>query len=396
MASMMGQCLSPSKAALKIMLIYKSLGGPTPASKKSRRDDASKKLASAVRGAVMNVAVRGSYNATLEMPRYDFDGELGAPTSICAVGKMIMEGKMTESQLSKKDENNAPKYGVSRSTMRRWNLADLTYPDKTRWFVEKNVRNRRSLPTSGPPSLLGAAEDALAHAVIRRKQGATPLMVPIVKSILRDTAVKLGRSIPSTGEKYDELTNVDTLYGAFLRRTKEKYDVTLAPTKGQALGKQRAVITLSVIEKNVEIVRPALRAFQEEHGPITSLEQVGNFDETFADLNKYATLGKLFLCPDDNLSNNVLTPFERSPHVTFLICVLGGRILRLMVIIKGADGISPSPKHLQLVKDKRRIGYVLHPQNKLQMNLKTLSCYFPLGSCRARTPGSPTTLSTRS
>jgi hypothetical protein len=306
----------------------------------------------------MQVAVRGSYNATREVPQYDFDGEKDAPFSICGIGKLIMEGRLTESQLLKKNENGGPKYGVGRTTMRRWNVADLAHDGKPHWFVEKHVRNRRSLPTSGPPSVLGAAETALAHAVIRRKQAAMPMMAPTVKGILLETAIGLGRCVAATGEKYDETTNVDTMYAGFLRRTEKKYDVKLGAAKGQALGKQRAVVTLSVIEKNVEIVRPALKSFQDEHGPIQSLEQVGNMDETFADLNKYATLGKLFLCPDDNLSNNVLTAFERSPHITFLVCVLGGRILRLMVVIKGADGIAPHPKHLQLVKDRRRIGFL--------------------------------------
>jgi hypothetical protein len=313
----------------------------------------------AARGSVMTVAVRGSYNSTREVPQYDFDGEKGAPFSICGIGKLIMERKLTEFQLSKKDENGVAKYGVGRSTMRRWTAPDLAEPGKPRWYVEKHVRNRRSLPTSGPPSVLGFAETALAQAVIRRKQSATALMVPTVKGILLETAIGLGRVVAATGEPYDEMTNVDSMYAGFVRRTQEKYHVKLGAAKGQALGKQRAVVTLDVIERNVEIVKPALKSFQDEHGAIKSLDQVGNLDETFADLNKYATLGKLFLCPDDNLSNNCLTAFERSPHITFLVCVLGGRILRLMVVIKGSDGTPPHPQHLQLVKDKRRIGWVL-------------------------------------
>jgi hypothetical protein len=68
-------------------------------------------LASASRGSVVKVAVKSSYNSTLQ--RYDFDGEGGAAHSICGVGKLIMEGKLKVGQLRKKDENGENKYGVS-------------------------------------------------------------------------------------------------------------------------------------------------------------------------------------------------------------------------------------------------------------------------------------------
>ena len=101
-------------------------------------------------------------------------------------------------------------------------------------------------------------------------------------------------------------------------------------------------------------VAPKLRAFQELNGKV-SLNNTGNYDESFLDLCKYASSG-VFLVPNDGTSVQVVIPFERSPHFTILIFTIGGKLLRVLVGIIGVDGVAPHPFHLSLVKDKSHIG----------------------------------------
>ncbi|KAJ1446411.1 hypothetical protein M885DRAFT_577707 [Pelagophyceae sp. CCMP2097] len=66
------------------------------------------------------------------------------------------------------------------------------------------------------------------------------------------------------------------------------------------------------LQENVARVKIALREFQEVNGKVSD-EDVGNWDETFLDLCKYAQKGA-YIAPDDGLSDQCITPIEKSPH----------------------------------------------------------------------------------
>ena len=180
-----------------------------------------------------------------------------------------------------------------------------------------------------------------------------------VETILRNTAIELNANNPATKELYDDSSNVRRLRENFVRRTEEKFGVVLKERKGQGCSRQRAecsgMSTIVTFQENV--IRPALRTFQEEHGPL-ALHDVGNWDEAFGDLCAFARMGQLYLCLDDGISVNIIIPFEAGPHImiTFLIGYVGPTLLRILVVISGAPGLHPHAFHLQLLKDKTKFG----------------------------------------
>ncbi|KAH8058915.1 hypothetical protein JL720_13931 [Aureococcus anophagefferens] len=242
-------------------------------------------LGTAARGAKLVVEARGAYNATSK--RYDFDGELGAPHSICEVGQLIHDGKLKISKLQK-DKS----YGIPYATMARWAM------DDKKWREKQNL-------SGGEGKRAG---------------------------------------------RYYETTRVDGQLKSICGAAKRDYDVTLENQKGQ--GHAAARRRLRALTKNVELVAPLLRAFQEQYGKMP-LDNVGNYDETFLDLCAYASTGA-YLVPSDDVAVQVLIPFEKSPHITLLIFTLGGKLLRILVGIIGTTDIAPHPFHLSLVKDKAR------------------------------------------
>ncbi|KAK7239606.1 hypothetical protein SO694_00028235 [Aureococcus anophagefferens] len=316
-------------------------------------------LGTAARGAKLVVEARGAYNATSK--RYDFDGELGAPHSICEVGQLIHDGKLKISKLQK-DKS----YGIPYATMARWAMDDKKWREKQnlsggvegkpRWYVEKHSRARKTLDSAGAPTLLAKpARAAIVHAVCDAKRNGCPFQPKEVKAIIREACIATGKINPSTKERYYETTRVDGQLNSICGAAKRDYDVTLENQKGQGHARERVdACDYEALTKNVELVAPLLRAFQEQYGKIP-LDNVGNYDETFLDLCAYASTGA-YLVPSDDVAVQVLIPFEKSPHITLLIFTLGGKLLRILVGIIGTTDIAPHPFHLSLVKDKTRIG----------------------------------------
>ncbi|KAH8081663.1 hypothetical protein JL720_8785 [Aureococcus anophagefferens] len=256
-------------------------------------------LGTAARGAKLVVEARGAYNATSK--RYDFDGELGAPHSICEVGQLIHDGKLKISKLQK-DKS----YGIPYATMARWAMDDKKWREKQN--LSGGVEGKPALPKE-------------------------------VKAIIREACIATGKINPSTKERYYETTRVDGQLNSICGAAKRDYDVTLENQKGQGHARERVdACDYEALTKNVELVAPLLRAFQEQYGKIP-LDNVGNYDETFLDLCAYASTGAYL-----------------SPHITLLIFTLGGKLLRILVGIIGTTDIAPHPFHLSLVKDKTRIG----------------------------------------
>ena len=330
----------------------------SPPKKKAR---ASGDIATVVqrRGGNKAVVLRGSYNATNNT--YDFNGELGAKYSICGLGAQIRDGTLRLSDLKKSNEEGQPLYGVPETTMRRWMKDDAVVvgrggqPGTPHWLAERDTRQRKGLKKSGPPPVLGGAEKVIASYVLDHKKIGNPFPKIMVKKALLKSAIEIGAT--HNGRGYTETTNVDELYNGFLRRTKTNLNVDLMHTHAQTQSTQRARVSIEALQENVEKVRGPLRAFQEKYGAV-SLERVGNFDETFLDLGKFANAANTYLVPNDGVETSVMVPFERAPHVTLLILILGAKLCRIIVVIKGADGRLPSPAHLGRLKDKSRIGLV--------------------------------------
>ena len=346
---------------------------------KAKQKKAHGALLAARRGDVKTVAVKGNYNKG----SYDFDGEMGAPVSICGLGQQIKDGTVLERDLYKTkvddDGNTVPKHGIPRSTMLHWIKDDdlrrkeLKFDrgvqGQPHWYVEKFQRGRTALKSSS--TVLGAAETRIAHHPIQRKQEGRAVPTAGVETILRNTAIELNAKNPSTKEFYDDKSDVRRLRKNFVRRTEERFGVVLNERKGQGCSRQRAecsdMSTIAVFQESV--IRPALKRFQEEHGPL-ALHDVGNWDETFWDLCAFAVMGQLYLCPDDGISVNIIIPFEAGPHITFLIGYVGPVLLRVLAVIKGAPGLHPHAFHLQLLKDKTKFGLAQSSNGWITVDLK--------------------------
>ena len=114
---------------------------------KAKQKKAHGALLEARRGDVKSFTVKGNYNKG----SYDFDGEMGAPVSICGLGQQIKDGTVLERDLYKTkidDNGNAvPKHGIPRSTMLHWIKDDdlrrkeLKFDrgvkGQPHWYVEK-------------------------------------------------------------------------------------------------------------------------------------------------------------------------------------------------------------------------------------------------------------------
>ncbi|KAJ1447329.1 hypothetical protein M885DRAFT_576168 [Pelagophyceae sp. CCMP2097] len=319
----------------------------SPAKKKPKRScvDGASVLMTARRGQSLHVKVRAAYNASTH--EYDFDGE-GAANSICALGKRIFDGELTVGALKKKSPEGARFFGVACSTMREWSMDDKKYQGKKglpggvegylRWYVEKHQRRRKTLSTTGRRTVLSKpARAAIAHEICVRKQEGRPLRANAIEDVVRTACVALGKLNRKTGA-------AGRHYGV---------PISLRRGQGQALERAKAC-DYSELQENVARVKIGLREFQEDEGKVSD-EDVGNWDETFLDLCKCAQKGA-YLAPDDGLSVQCITPFEKSPHITLLIFTLGPKVLKVLVGLVGVDGIAPHQYNLSLLKDKERFG----------------------------------------
>ena len=156
---------------------------------KAKQKKAHGALLATRRGDVKTVAVKGKYN---KGDMYDFDGEKGAPVSICGLGQQIKDGTLLERDLlkTKTDENGntVPKHGIPRSTMKHWIKDDderrkeLKFErgvkGQPHWYVEKFQRGRTQLKSVS--TLLGAAETRIAHHLVQHKQEGRAVGLPLV------------------------------------------------------------------------------------------------------------------------------------------------------------------------------------------------------------------------
>jgi len=134
----------------------------------------------------------------------------------------------------------------------------------------------------------------------------------------------------------------------FRRRAKAE-GITFANKSGRGLSLARAKgATAEVFERfRDEVMNPELMQFQLLHGVKLTLSDIVNFDEYRLDLcdfaggNVYMTLAWF--------GNNILVPYERSPHITVITGFAGKVHLVTMVIRIGSQFVAPHPHHAQLL-----------------------------------------------
>ncbi|KAJ1444725.1 hypothetical protein M885DRAFT_593711 [Pelagophyceae sp. CCMP2097] len=305
---------------------------PTKKKPKGGCFDGARVLMTARRGQSLHLKVRAAYNASTH--EYDFDGEEGAANSICALGKRIFDGELT---VGKKELPG----GVE------------GYP---RWYVEKHQRRRKTLPTTGRQTVLSKpARAAIAHEICVQKQEGRPLRANAIEDVARTACVALGKLNRKTDEPYTDHTSVKRQVGNLVVAAGRDYGVPIALRRGQGQALERAkACDYGELQENVARVKIGLREFQEDKGKVSD-EDLGNWDETFLDLCKFAQKGA-YLAPDDGLSVQCITPLKKSPHITLLIFTLGPKVLKVLVGLVGVDGIAPHPYNLSLLKDKERFG----------------------------------------
>jgi hypothetical protein len=160
--------------------------------------------------------------------------------------------------------------------------------------------------------------------------------------------VELGTVCRQTGKKYTSATDVRRLVAGFRRRAKAE-GITFANKSGRGLSLARAKgATAEVFERfRDEVMNPELMQFQLLHGVKLTLSDIVNFDEYRLDLcdfaggNVYMTLAWF--------GNNILVPYERSPHITVITGFAGKVHLVTMVIRIGSQFVAPHPHHAQLL-----------------------------------------------
>ena len=120
---------------------------------------------------------------------------------------------------------------------------------------------------------------------------------------------------------------------------------------GRKLSTQRHFATdVTVLERcRDEVIEPALKKFQDEHGPVKE-RHVGNWDESQLDLCDFAERGNYWCLAA--FGNRVLTPYEQSPHFTMIIGHMGDMRLAILLVRIGAEYTAPHPYNAQLLQSK--------------------------------------------
>jgi len=185
------------------------------------REDAAILGTSAARGTVMTVRVGGKYRSS-----HDWG-------DICDLGLRILNKEVTLGYI----RHHQDEFKVPYSTMQRWAAQDARHKAPL-WLVERDVRGRRSLPTSGGVkgggSILGhAAEKKLMVAVTNAAKAHCPYRYDEVVFLVRKTLLELEILVPKTGRPYTMTTDVNTLVAAFIRRCAEAGVYILEKTRTQ-------------------------------------------------------------------------------------------------------------------------------------------------------------------
>ena len=216
---------------------------------------------------------------------------------ICRIGEALEKSELNERDLDERGADGELKLGIPRSTMRnKWAKEDTAVVGVTgqagvpHWRAERDVRRRTSLSSPGPGPILGAAEDRIAVEIARMAMKNMPYEQEEVEQMLLDTAIALQLE-QRPGKLYDLYSNVAELLRAFLGRCK-KGGLLFTRKGGKGLSKQRWFNARPEVldAYRDDVIRPALLAFQLQHGALT-LADVGNWDDTAIDLCDFAAHG---------------------------------------------------------------------------------------------------------
>jgi len=296
------------------------------------------------RGTIAVATLRGKYGAR---KTYDF-------SDIVSLAQRIEKKEVTLIDI-KKDKSHG-KFKVPYSTMRDWLKDDALVMEKKgkrgvsgtpHWKVERDVRRRTELSKPGPGPVLGAGEKALVVKMADAANKGMPYSDEEIGDVLRDSAIKLKLKHPSDGKPYTLKSDVRSLTAGFLRRADEA-GITFENKEGRSFARVRAnSATLGILVKyRDDVVEPALALFQREQKVTLGLEDIINFDEAMLDLNDFALGNAYFL---QNFGNNVVTPWERAPHITVVTGFAGRVHLVVLMIFKGPTDKPPHPAKAQLL-----------------------------------------------
>lgn len=226
--------------------------------------------------------------------------------------------------------------------------------------------------------------------------------------IIRTTLMTMEVKNPVTRQPYKETSDVSKVVAGFLDRCKAK-GIVLNWKGGRKLGLQRWLrSSWEILDRyGKQTAAPALLAFQKKHGVKLTLLDVGNFDEaqvssqlaslailyllyllylphlllytyytyytcytystyycTFCtyraslhaqvDLCEFAEKGNFLVL--QWFGNNVVVPFEQSPHITLKWGFVGRSLMVCMLIkIGNGEASAPHPYHCQLLKSSRTL-----------------------------------------
>jgi len=245
------------------------------------------------------------------------------------------------------------------------------------WLVERDVRRRTSLPQNGGVkgggTKLGGAEKLLCTRFARMAQQGMPYLTDEVDEIVRDTCIELGLS-DHLGQPYHADSNVSKLAQNFIRRCEED-GIPLVCKNGTKLAKIRAdsahIEALVAARDNV-IRHPenGLLKFQKDRKIKLTLLNVFNWDEAQVDLCDFASIGMFLML--DGWPNNVITPYDQSPHFTIITGFCGRVHLVALFIRIGSEFQAPHPFHSELLQSRWTMYLAQSPTGWADIRLKTM------------------------
>ncbi|KAJ1638473.1 hypothetical protein T492DRAFT_943444 [Pavlovales sp. CCMP2436] len=238
------------------------------------------------------VLTSASRNQTVTIkPKGSYNQQNYTLADVCSLGGRINRGEMKLHDLNKHPELNPAM--IPYSTMARWATQD------------SRGNHKNSLPQSG---------GVKGGGTVLGESAERELCKTMVEDAVRNTAMELRRVVAKTGKLYDSLTDVSTLVKSFIVRM-AKEGIYFIEKHRRRLGLQQ--------------------------------EDVGNWDETGVDPCAFASALYMRL---KHFGNEVVAPFEQSPHWTLIIGFVGVVQMELLAIMKGTDNLVPSPFHAQLLK----------------------------------------------
>lgn len=294
------------------------------------------------RGTTVTVTVQGKYGGY-------------TATDVVKVCDAIAKTKTVKRCELKRSKNETGPFKfpkkVPKSTVERYLVTDKA-TGKPKY---EQLRNQTMMPPKEPP-LLGKDVDLylqltvfMAHRVRRpfRKKGIT--------DVARRIAIAQGAKIRTKGGAlYTESTRMDTWFDGFAARA-ARNGLAIVQKESHAMSRVRvdAMSRESVDDFTVQIMHPTLKKVQDDLNALgirMGWGHVANYDEWQLDLTRYAAKGRVLVI--DGEMSNMITPFERSPHITVVSAFTGAGALTTAVLLPRS---TIQPLHAQHLGDDDRV-----------------------------------------